>query len=276
MGMYQEALEIHGRIGDLSRIAYDIGSIGEIHLKVRKHQEALERFEEVERISLEVGDRYSVAYAHEFIGRTLHGLGRFEEALDRFRLQLQAAVSVGDAEREARAHGWLGIACAALGRAGEATAHLNRAVASSEALGSEFLLCEWHYHLAWLPPAAAGDVRGHNRRAAELAARMGRRDMSFLCGVQEAVIDFLESGDEMGRERAVDALRVMMEERNDKQGKARLYYECWRLLAEMGRDGDAAVMGRKAARLYSDLTEESDGAEYRDKLDRLRYGGIDI
>lgn|GEM_PF-2823899 len=274
MASYGEALEIHRRIGDLSRIAYDLGSIGEIQMLSGRLNEALDHFKEVERISLEVNDQYSVAYAHEYIGRTLHGLGRFEEALGRFQLQLGLSEAIQDKEREARANGWLGIASAALGRTGAAADHLARAIADSETLGLDFLACEWHYHLAWLPPAAAGDVRGHNRRAAELAARLKRRDMAFLCRVQAAVIDFLEAGEEESREGAVDALRAMMEEKNDKPGKARLYYECWRLLAEMGRDDDSRVMGRKAARLYQDLAEETEAAEWRARLEELGRAGV--
>ncbi len=275
LSLYQQALQIHQRIGDRSSIAYDIGSIGEVYLQTGKQRQAMEHFEEVERISREIGDRYSVAYAHEYIGRALLGLGRAEEALARLRQGCELAAALKDGESEARARGWLGVACADLGRMPEAEVHLATAIAESEQRGLDYQLCDWHYHLAEVLLASGRDGIGHNRQAEDTAVKIGRSDMVFLCRVQRAEIDFVKAEDDKGKARAVETLKSMMEEGHDKGRKARLYFECWRMLAAMGNHGEAGIMGTKSATLYRELAGETEGAECRARLGKLAEAGIE-
>lgn len=203
-------------------------------------------------------------------------MGRAEEAFIRFRQGCDLAFALNDGEREVRARGWLGVACAGLGRFREAEEHLTMAIDQSEKRGLEHHLCDWHYHLAEMFLATGRDASGQNRKAEDFAVHLNRYDMVFLCRLQKAKIDFAQAPGQEGRLGAVDEVMRMMEGDVDKGQKARLYFECWRMLESMGKHGEAGVMGKKSAVLYRELAEETDGAECRTRLSRLTEAGKGI
>jgi tetratricopeptide (TPR) repeat protein len=123
MTVHAYALDVARRRGDLVAEAYALRSLGTLHTRLGRFDEATEHYRLALAIFRRIGDRHIESWVLNGLGEAAHGSGRHADAVAQHTAALAIATDTGARDQQARAHAG---PAHALGRSRE---HLERALA---------------------------------------------------------------------------------------------------------------------------------------------------
>ncbi len=283
---FQRQLSISEELGDRGAIAFAIGSMGVVYTRLGDNERALECYQRKLNISEELGDRSSVATAIGNMGVVHASRGEYEQALECYQRQLSISEELGARGGVASAIGNMGDVYYRRGECERALASFHRSAVEHRVIGNRKSLHQWLRGMVdvlldiidnavempeYLPKYIIGatgstwrDLSLHAAReiaeeSLAISRELSKGDALLSSQVVLARITAAEGDVEQARQQ----LATLIDEVNDREHRAELYYRLWKL-----RSTDANHRA-EALRLYQSLIEHTSKQEYRTRIHEL-------
>lgn len=223
-GCHHQALTLFREIGDRGGEARALGNLGNVHERQGRYQAALDFYQQARTLFYELGDRLGEARTLGNLGLIHERQGAYPEAGEHHQQALALFCQFGDQLGEARTRGNLGDVCQRQGRYREAGEHHQHALALFRGIG---------------------DRGGEADTLNDLGVVCQRQGRYREAGGhhQQALALFREVGDRFGEARTLVGLGVVCQRQGRHREAAEYHQQALMLSREFGdRYGEASAL----------------------------------
>ncbi len=265
---YEKALECYEiyrknstEIGDKKGIGISYVNIGSAYREMGKYQKSLEYFNKHKQLAEKMDDRRDIGIALFNIANTYLYMGRYNEALKYFDASIPVFDEMADKMRLAHVYAFTGDIYFETRHFPKAVECYDRAIqiyTEIDCMRSDYAHCMLQKSVILL---ADKDIKGsikYNRQAMKAAVQVDDKEYIFRTKVHEILIKSSNN-----KEQAVRSLIGMLDNTDNTEEKAVLYYELFKL--EKTKE-----YKNKAIKFYRQLYKKEPFFFYKTKINELK------
>jgi tetratricopeptide (TPR) repeat protein/class 3 adenylate cyclase len=269
---YEKSKSIAEKLGDKRLISLAVGNCARAYYRQGNYERAREYHQVELSVALEIGDKSEIAEALGNMGMMFVCLGDLDRALEFYQESLSIAEESGDKYMISEAAGNEGTVQFDKGNYQRADELLEHAVRISRKLNlkpqlAEFLTTQAQATLALHQYARSRDLCNN---ALTVAQEIKDAKAILTAQVLYHKINFFAAEDNDARSAATEALVVMIDQIEDDERIADIYYELTAMHRTLNHSDQAEHHRQEAIRLYESLYAKIPKFAFKKRLDELR------